>query len=246
MSAASLDDLIKGLKPSAEVLDYGCFGWYLHAHANSLGRADLKHSGADIRRPPSLPPGATFYETHDNVIVCDSDKYDLVVASHVLEHVHEPVSLFGELVRVCKPGGKIFIETPSDRSVNVPSSSDPEDHAVLNFWDDPTHVRPWTPAALYRLAISYGCRPVRCGYVTPRCGVLLARLRLALCKALFKGNGDLLTGDTWWANEWVCRAVVEKPVDVAGKPEYRYISLKGVPRGVDNALELYRQLKGMA
>ena len=241
-----LDSLIAELKPGAEVLDYGCFGWSLHAQAAALGRNDLKHSGSDILRPAKIPEGASFHESRevDNSISCDSDKYDLVVASHVLEHVTKPVNLFGELVRVCKPGGKIYIECPSDRSLTVPSSRDPEDHAVLNFWDDPTHVRPWTPAGFYRLAVSYGCRPVHCAYISPKCGTFLARLRLALCKALFKGNGDLLTGDTWWANEWLCNAVIEKPSDVAGKPEYRYISLKGVPRGVDNALTLYKALKG--
>jgi SAM-dependent methyltransferase len=241
-----LGSLIKDLKPAAEVLDYGCFGWGLYNTAADLGRRDLKHSGSDILRPARIPEGASFHESReaDNSISCDSDKFDLVVASHVLEHVTKPVVLFGELVRVCKPGGKIYIECPSDRSLTVPSSRDPEDHAVLNFWDDPTHVRPWTPAGFYRLAVSYGCRPIHCDYISPRCGTFLARLRLGLCKALFKGNGDLLTGDTWWANEWLCNAVIEKPADVAGKPEYRYISLKGVPRGVDNALTLYKALKG--
>lgn len=244
----TLQALIKDLKPNAEVLDYGCFGWQLHARALELGRGDLKHSGSDILRPATVPPSAAFLESReaDNSIACDSDKFDLVVASHVLEHVVKPVQLFGELVRVCKPGGKIYIESPSDRSVTVPSSRDPEDHAVLNFWDDPTHVRPWTPAGFYRLAISYGCKPVHCAYISPSCGTFLAKLRLSLCKALFKGNGDLLTGDTWWAHEWCCNAVIEKPADVAGKPEYRYISLKGVPRGVDNALMLYGHLKGTA
>lgn len=239
----TLDQLIKDLKPGAEVLDYGCFGWSLYARSVALGRNDLKHHGSDILRPVKMPDGAVFHESRetDNTITCDSDKFDLVVASHVLEHVADPVKLFGELARVCKPGGKIYIESPSDRSVKVPSSRDPEDHAVLNFWDDPTHVRPWTPAGFYRLAISFGCRPMHCAYMG---GAFLARLRLKILKALFKGNGDLLTAGTWHAYEWCCNAVIEKPADVAGKPEYRYISLKGVPHGVDNALTLYRALKG--
>lgn len=240
----TLQSLIKELKPGAEVLDYGCFGWNVHDTARQLGRTDLKHSGSDIQRPARMPDGAVFHETRetDNTIACDSDKFDLVVASHVLEHVTKPLALFAELARVCKPGGKIYIETPSDRSLKVASSHDPQDQAVLNFWDDPTHVRPWTPAGLYRLAISFGCRPIKCTYMSERFGKLLYPLRRL--KAVLTKDGDLLTGATWAAHRWCCNAVIEKPADVLGKPEYRYISLKGVPYGVENALKLYRELKG--
>lgn len=240
----TLDQLIKDLKPGAEVLDYGCFGWGLQIRASRLGRNDLKHSGSDIHRPEKVPSGVTFYDSKeaDNSIACDSDKFDLVVASHVLEHVVKPVELFAELARVCKPGGKIYIESPSDRSVRVSSSADPEDQAVLNFWDDPTHVRPWTPAGLYRLAVSFGFRPLKCAYMTSRFALLLYPFRRLA--AYLKKDGDLLTGVTWDAFSWNCNAVIEKPADVTGKPVYKYISLKGVPYGTDNALKLYRELKG--
>ncbi|NDH08804.1 MAG: hypothetical protein EBY16_04185 [Gammaproteobacteria bacterium] len=35
----------------------------------------------------------------------------------------------------------------------------PRDHQFLSFWDAPTHIRPWTPGALYRLALSCYCVP---------------------------------------------------------------------------------------
>jgi hypothetical protein len=34
-----------------------------------------------------------------------------------------------------------------------------EGHAFTSFWDDPTHVRPWPLAALYRLGLSWGAQP---------------------------------------------------------------------------------------
>jgi SAM-dependent methyltransferase len=239
---SALDSLIRDLKPGAEALDYGCFGWSLHARAQALGRPDLRHSGADTVRPANIPPGAAFFESKGLTIDCDSDRFDLVVASHILEHVTEPLKLFAELARVCRPGGKIYIETPSDRALRPFSSADPEDHACLSFWDDPTHVRPWTPAGLYRLAVSFGCRPLACAYMTEPFAKLLYPLRRLT--AWLAKDGDLATQATWSAYGWCCHAVIEKPQDLAGQPEYRYISLKGVPPGADNALKLYRELKG--
>ncbi|MES2352938.1 MAG: methyltransferase domain-containing protein [Pseudomonadota bacterium] len=239
-----LATLLKDLKQNAEVLDYGCFGWSLHAQGTALGRNDLKHSGSDIQRPEKIPAGVAFYESTevDNSIGCDSDKFDLVVASHVFEHILKPIPLFAELARVCKPGGKIYIESPSDRSLYPLSSPDVCGHAFLNFWDDPTHVRPWTPAAFYRLAISFGYMPVKCAYMTAPFAKIFYRFRRLY--ALLKRDGDMLTDITWEAYNWRCYVVIEKPVDVMGKPEYRFISLKGISRGTENALKLYRDLIG--
>lgn len=239
---STVAELLKELKPGAEVLDYGCFGWNVHAQAQAIGRADIKHSGGDILKLPSTPAGATFYDIkpEDGSIRCDNDRFDLVVASHVLEHSQHPLTVFGELARICKPGGKIYIESPSDRSTRPFSSDDAEDHSCLNFWDDPTHIRPMTPGAFYRFAVSYGCRPLVCEYIKPPFARVLYPFRRLMAK--LKRDGDALTGAVWDAHHWCCRAVVQKPADVTGKPNYHYITLKGIKPGADNALKLYQDL----
>jgi len=239
-----LESLIRALPSAALVMDYGCFGWTIHAAARQLGRDDVRHSGTDIAPPPHVPEGADFFLTDrdSNKIDCADDLFDLVVASHVMEHVSQPVTLFAELVRICKPGGQIYIEAPSDRSLQVRGSGDPENHAFLSFWDDPTHVRPWTPAAFYRLAVSFGCRPLACRYMGSWRDTLLYPLKRV--QAWLCDDGDALTWTTWQAKRWICYTVIEKPQDVRGTPAYRYISLKNIPRGIDNALNLYRTMKG--
>jgi len=235
--------VIRALPADAQVMDYGCFGWTVYATAKMLGRHDVRHSGTDIAPPPQVPEGADFFLTdiQTNKIDCTDDAFDLVVASHVLEHVAQPIDLFAELVRICKPGGRIYIETPSDRSAHVKASSDPEGHAFLSFWDDPTHVRPWTPGAFYRLAVSFGCRPLACRYMGSWYDAVLYPLRLL--QAWLKDDGDALTFATWQAKRWACYTVIEKPQSIKGAAAYRYISLKDIPRGIDNALGLYRDLK---
>ncbi len=59
-----------------------------------------------------------------------NQKYDLIIAQSVLEHVNNPIELFSHLYNALNKNGTLLISVPT------PSSG---------FWDDPTHVRPFTP-----------------------------------------------------------------------------------------------------
>lgn len=139
------------------VVDCGCYGWRLAGHCHRVGAA---LTGVDQAEPPGKPGNAAFAKIDSGVIALPDEFADVVVASHVLEHVLSPVIFMQELVRITRQGGLIWIEAPSELSAMPPSSDDPEDHSFANFWDDPTHVRPWTPGAMYRLALSCHCMPV--------------------------------------------------------------------------------------
>jgi len=145
------------LPPRATVADVGCFGWLL-AEASLAGGAD--YVGVDRVEPPGRPAHARFARGSDASIELADDSCDLVVAGHVLEHVAAPVELAAELLRVLKPGGEVWIEAPSELACLTVGSSDVEDQHFFSFWDDPTHVRPWTPGALYRLALSCQAIPL--------------------------------------------------------------------------------------
>jgi len=149
--------LVRSLSPGATVADVGCHGW-------SLGDASLAsgadYVGVDRVEPPGRPAHARFAGCSNGILDLPDDSCDLVVAGHVLEHVPAPVELMTELLRIAKPGGLVWIESPSELACQTVGSSDPEDHTFLSFWDDPTHVRPWTPGALYRLAITCQALPI--------------------------------------------------------------------------------------
>ena len=104
----------------------------------------------------------------------------------------------------------------------------------FSFWDDPTHLKPWSPAALYRLAISFGFRPTEVGYFGTMWDKVL--LPLHTIKAWISGDRHALTNAVWKAHKWACGMVAEKPPRTAGKPDYVYLSLKDLPRGADSAL----------
>ena len=58
----------------------------------------------------------------------ETDTFDEIVAIDILEHFVDAVSFINEMIRVCKPGGRVFVQ--------VPSAEYPE--AV---WTDPEHIR---------------------------------------------------------------------------------------------------------
>ena len=228
---AALGTIIGILAPGAAVLDIGCQGWRPHGLACALGRTDLRHAGCE-RQDDSVPAGAEFRKTdlRTQAVPWPDDSFDCVVLSHVLEHLHDPNAAFGEAVRVCRPGGLIFVEAPSDRATLFSFPWAQHLHLILSYWDDPTHVgRPFTPQALYRMAIYWSCSPVVARYDQRLSDLLLFPLRLLA--ALWRRDPDALVTAWWRAIGWNCYAILRKDPGITGKPAMRYFSFKGVRVG---------------
>lgn len=159
-TAPDLEAVIADLPRGARIADIGCLGWKLAAACAKGGHV---LTGVDRAEPPGRPPGARFATMQGAQLTIPDDCCDLTVASHVIEHLDKPIDLFGELARVTESGGLIWLEAPSELAALGRGNDDPEDHSFKSFWDDPTHVRPYTPGALYRLALSWKCTPLHCG-----------------------------------------------------------------------------------
>jgi SAM-dependent methyltransferase len=86
--------------------------------------------------------------------------FDVVRAKDVMEHFPDPLQFVATMRRVTRPGGLLVIHTPSVWSTLYP---------VANFWDEYTHIRPFTRLALERVAIEADLR-VLClkGYTAGR------------------------------------------------------------------------------
>jgi 2-polyprenyl-3-methyl-5-hydroxy-6-metoxy-1,4-benzoquinol methylase len=64
--------------------------------------------------------------------------YDAIIFSHVIEHLWKGHEILAQLSKKLNKGGVIYVETPSEKTVNFPSAD-----GFLNFKDDPTHTRPY-------------------------------------------------------------------------------------------------------
>ncbi|MDE2293450.1 MAG: class I SAM-dependent methyltransferase [Elusimicrobia bacterium] len=219
-----LESVFRRIEPTGRVLDVGCLGFGKLALAKSLGLTELRHFGVDYAEASEVPAGFTFKHCDLNAgpIPFDDDMFDLVVATHVMEHVKDPLAFFGECVRVCRPGGFLYCETPSERSLWLPGMPfEHEKFLSTSFFDDPTHVfRPWTPQSLYRLTRYYGCEPLEVGY-----GISWKQ-RLAfpvtLLYSLIARDGVVLQRACWETFGWASFVVLRKPPELKGRPSFRY------------------------
>lgn len=66
-----------------------------------------RHAGA---LEGDLPPSLTFVQSSERSLPADTASFDVVVSWSVFEHVTEPISLLGEMRRVLKPNGIVFIQ----------------------------------------------------------------------------------------------------------------------------------------
>jgi 2-polyprenyl-3-methyl-5-hydroxy-6-metoxy-1,4-benzoquinol methylase len=74
----------------------------------------------------------------------DNASIDFVTLNAVIEHIANPSNLLGETNRVLRNGGLIFIRTPNWKM------------DYKNFFNDPTHVKPYSPESLQRALELHG------------------------------------------------------------------------------------------
>ncbi len=82
----------------------------------------------------------------------EDDMFDVVYSKSVLEHVQNTDNLLAQSLRVLKPGGLAIMMTPDWRSQRA------------YFWDDYTHVKPFTRKGLQNAMRINGFENVYCDY----------------------------------------------------------------------------------
>ena len=145
---------LNSLPMGAQILDAGCgAGGFLELM--ELENPNIASLGIDIGFPSSFAAKAPFIRGSVTSLPFADNSFDLVTCSHVIEHLTNPIPCLRELLRVCKPGCMVYIEAPSPRSTWIP---------FFNiFWDDPTHVRPYSQIALRRLLEIAGTDRIQSG-----------------------------------------------------------------------------------
>ena len=73
-----------------------------------------------------------------------SDRFDLIFSLAVIEHLHSVDKYLSEVCRILKPGGVFYITTPNFR------------YSHKSFFDDPTHIKPFTEIGISKLLTIFG------------------------------------------------------------------------------------------
>lgn len=165
---------LRELGRGAKILDLGC-GSFKTLKRLREERADLKYYAVDIMDvAAACPPGVTFARAdidHEKLPFGDS-YFDAIFFCHVLEHLLYPMTTLAEIQRVLKPGGQIYIEGPSTRTLFLPSLSFIQSSGSLkavgddlNFYDNFTHVRPLSKRSLHMFLELANCDVAKLGHV---------------------------------------------------------------------------------
>lgn len=111
--------------------------WLPHCHYTGV---DIeKNFGNDEKDIKAMDAFFEMDLTRLDFSAIPDDNYDLIIMSHVIEHLRNGDKVVEGLLPKLKKNGIIYIEFPSKRSVNFPSMRE-----TLNFYDDPTHCRIYT------------------------------------------------------------------------------------------------------
>lgn len=145
-----------------KLLDLGSSDGETLGHFAEL-RPDLKYFAADKAGNPEAYPAGCEYQEADfecEPLPWTDCSFDAVTCMHVIEHLRDLRSLLKEIARVLKPNGQAYFETPHPKTVSLPSAAG---RFTMNFYDDPTHVRPVGTDELSRLAQQSGLTRVVAG-----------------------------------------------------------------------------------
>ena len=105
------------------------------------------------------------------LLMIESESADLIICSHVIEHINNFEQLISEMKRILRPEGLIFFRTPDIENVG------------FTFYRDYTHVSPFTPNALKDCLINSDLKLIYSKSITPLSSIskiIIKRLPLSL------------------------------------------------------------------
>jgi len=157
---------VVGVPAGSTLLDLGSSDGETLGHIAEL-RPDLRLLSVDVAGAPEKYPAGCQFQRADleqERLPWADATVDAITCMHLVEHLRDLTVLQREVARLLKPGGQVYFETPHPRSLTLAS---PRGRAAgtftLNFWDDPTHVRPVAVGALARTLRDEGLEIVASG-----------------------------------------------------------------------------------
>jgi 2-polyprenyl-3-methyl-5-hydroxy-6-metoxy-1,4-benzoquinol methylase len=121
---------IVGNKFQSPILDLGCG---TDDFSKALRQVGYQAEGIDNDR----------VDFEKDILPYANNFFQIVHFNAVLEHIKNPEHIMLEIRRILKPGGLVIINTPNWQL------------DFKNFYNDPTHVKPYTPQSLAMLLKMY-------------------------------------------------------------------------------------------
>lgn len=142
----------------ADILDVGCSGGHLIGllsdHKPGWRTTGVEMSGEAVEY--GRAKGRNIIHGAIEDVDMEENSFDLILLSHLIEHVVDPRAMLAKLGRLARPGGKIIIETPD---------SDAFDRRLFGrYWGGlhfPRHTYLFNKNNMARMLTSLGLRASR-------------------------------------------------------------------------------------
>jgi len=148
------------LPRNAQVIDCWCWLWVNILRVKEI-RPDLIITWIDIWE---IKPKWLDYFISWNIMELTKkinlkEKYDLVINMHVIEHIGDSTDFVENLFYILKKWGALYLESPSIKNIFMLGD--------LNFYSDPTHIRPYSKMSFYRIWKYFWCTNIKAWYNYP-------------------------------------------------------------------------------
>jgi 2-polyprenyl-3-methyl-5-hydroxy-6-metoxy-1,4-benzoquinol methylase len=156
-----IEQEIARLQLKGVLLDYGAGVGNLTRRLLGLGVfSDI--SAVDLLpEPAGLKLSQWLHQDLNEPIPCHDAKFDVVIASEVIEHLENPRFTARELYRLCRPGGHVILTTPNNESIRSLLALAIRGHFVHfdKGWY-PGHITPLVRKDLLRVLVEAGFEPI--------------------------------------------------------------------------------------
>ena len=107
--------------------------------ADSLSGMEVSRTGINVLKQRNIKnlERAILFDGYS--IPCEDDEYDLVILSHVIEHVEHPRILLKEVMRITKSSGAILVEVPLELRLRTPRDF---------IWTNTGHINLYNPTTI--------------------------------------------------------------------------------------------------
>ena len=133
------------LKKNQKLIDIGCGRGDFLKTFTFYGLDCTGVDSSDQSVQDLVEYGVKKCNLEEDALPYEDDYFDVVYHKSVIEHLADPSNLMKESLRILKPGGRLIVLTPEWKS------------QINTFYDDYTHVRPYTVTSLEYLFRHYGC-----------------------------------------------------------------------------------------
>lgn len=136
----TLGEIRDQIDSGSVVLDLGCGSGWLATEIANLGVTSVVGVDIDdvvLELNQLKIASVSGIRAFSNNLPIATETFDVVVVKDLIEHLQFPADTIQEIYRVLKPGGTAYFSTPTPQG--------------KSFYDDYTHVRPFTRKSLRSL-----------------------------------------------------------------------------------------------